>query len=55
MLGVRLGDALRIVELMDRELMDRDGDPRYECAARACLLALPHRAEAVDTLRGLIT
>jgi hypothetical protein len=68
--AIRLGDALRIVELMAR-----DGDPRYERAARrwldrlaaeteldrddaevarACLLVLPHRAEAIDDLRRTV-
>lgn len=64
---VRLGDALRILELMAR-----DGDPRYaraskrwlerlaaetdldSQAARACLLALPHRPEAIRDLRELL-
>lgn len=65
--SVRLGDALRIVELMAR-----DRDPRYERAAgrwldrlaaetdldpqaaRVCLRELPSRPGAVDDLRGML-
>lgn len=66
--SIRLGDALRIVELMAR-----DRDPRYERAARrwldrlaaetdldpqaarACLRELPSRPGAVDDLRGMLS
>lgn len=65
--AIRLGDALRIVELMAR-----DRDPRYERtarrwldrlaaetdidpqAARACLRELPARLSAVDDLRSML-
>lgn len=65
--SIRLGDALRIVELMAR-----DRDPRYERAARrwldrlaaethldpraarAGLRELPSRPGAVDDLRGML-
>lgn len=65
--SIRLGDALRIVELMAR-----DRDPRYDRAAkrwlerlaaetdldpqaaRACLRELPGRPGAIDDLRALL-